>query len=197
MKDNNLPEEKLLTLIRKSDDLAAQGLIDKKSVLAGASRRVKRIREYFARGEWLARVIIFSFILSLAFFLLSWISAYLPFNSRTETPADGRGSREMTVPKIPVLPLESYLEEINKKDIFYSSYSKKYDPRDISLDAVKNIALVGIIRDEPMQAVIKDKKSGDVFYLKKGERVGEFTLMDIQEGKVVIEYRGEMFEIYL
>ena len=197
MRDNGLPEEKLLSLIRKSDDVSSPEPGYKKNALSKAGGSLKRIGEYLRLKAWLARMIVLSFILSLAFFLFSWVSQYLPFDSRTDIPGDAKGSLERAEAQRGILSLEAYLGEINKKDIFYSSYPKKYDTRDVSLDAVKNMLLVGIIRDEPAQAVFKEKKSGDLFYLKKGERTGEFTLLEIQEDKVVVEYRGEMFEIHL
>ena len=65
------------------------------------------------------------------------------------------------------------------------------------MDGVKKMQLMGIITEEPRQAIVKDRSGDQIYYLKSGESVGEFRVVEILDGKIVVEYRGERFEIHL
>ena len=64
-------------------------------------------------------------------------------------------------------------------------------------DLVKQLNLVGIIAGENPQAVIEDKNTQKTYYLNKGQFLGEIQLEDILEGKIIINHKGQRFELYL
>jgi hypothetical protein len=86
---------------------------------------------------------------------------------------------------------------VRKKDIFNSASFKKENNSEPVVDGLKNFGLLGIISAEPKQAIIKDKTTEEIYYLKEGENLGELKVSRILGGKIVVEYRGERFEIYL
>jgi type II secretory pathway component PulC len=99
-----------------------------------------------------------------------------------------------------VKPYEFYLEGIKSKQIFSSASRPEETARPASAasaDLIKGINLVGIISGDRPQAIIEDKIMQKTYYVAKGQFVGAFQVEDIQEGKVILSYRGERFELYL
>ena len=66
-----------------------------------------------------------------------------------------------------------------------------------NVDLLKDITLVGIITGANPQAVIEDKKSLKNYYVTKGQFIGQMQVEDIQEGKIIINYKGQKYELYL
>jgi type II secretory pathway component PulC len=96
-------------------------------------------------------------------------------------------------------PLEEYLQGISGKQIFSSvpSAGVAGPASGVSADLVKDINLVGIITGDNPQAIIEDKKAQKTYYLNKGQYIGEFLVEDIQEGKIILNFNGQRFELHL
>lgn len=62
-------------------------------------------------------------------------------------------------------------------------------------EVVKDMGLLGIIRGHKDQAVIEDKKEKKTYFLYRGDSFGEFTLFDIKDSAVILEYKGERVEL--
>ena len=95
----------------------------------------------------------------------------------------------------------------------YSYYSQQIDTRDIFnapflsggvIDAssgsslgseFSNLSIVGIVLDKVPQVIIEDNKDKKTYFLNKGDYIGEIKIEDILEGKVIISYAGEEFEM--
>lgn len=60
-----------------------------------------------------------------------------------------------------------------------------------------NLGLVGIIPGGNPQAIVEDKKNQKTYYLVKGQSINGITLEDINEDKVVLEYRGKKMTLFL
>ncbi|MCX5707993.1 MAG: hypothetical protein NTY14_03310 [Candidatus Omnitrophica bacterium] len=197
MNDNISAEEKLLEIIKKGADSAAQEGSAKKSKVLSLAGFVKNFLSVRRLRSWLPKIITAGFVFSLVFFLVVFVSAFIPPAGRVKPANQIQEDVEQTPDQPKPFPVEVFVSQISKKDIFNSAAFKKDSSSDISVDGVRNIGLLGIISEDPKQAIIKDKRTEEVYYLKEGESLGEFKLVQILEGKVIIEYRGERFEIYL
>lgn len=62
-------------------------------------------------------------------------------------------------------------------------------------DLIENLCLVGIARDDELNAMIEDKKSGKTFFLKKGESFHQLKIEKILVDRVILEYEGKEFEL--
>jgi hypothetical protein len=60
-----------------------------------------------------------------------------------------------------------------------------------------NLGLVGIIPGANPQAIVEDKKNQKTYYLLKGQSINGITVEDINEDKVVLEYRGKKMTLFL
>ena len=97
----------------------------------------------------------------------------------------------------------SFLKEIEKREVFVSSYSEREaspsgpDRANLS-KTIESLALTGIIPGEPPKIVIEDKKTGRSFYLKEEESFLDSILVEsIEKNSCVLNYYGETFELYL
>ena len=60
-----------------------------------------------------------------------------------------------------------------------------------------SLSLIGIIAGERPQAIIEDRKSDKSHFLYKGGSVGQAKIVEILEDSVIMEYKGERFELVL
>ncbi|MCM8789708.1 MAG: hypothetical protein NC916_01615, partial [Candidatus Omnitrophica bacterium] len=67
----------------------------------------------------------------------------------------------------------------------------------IDLEATKDLKLLGIIFGDNPQAIIEDAKNQKTYYLNREQSIGDFIVEDIRDGKVILDYQGQKFELYL
>lgn len=193
MKDNILPEEKLLRLIRgkKKQDLA----IEKKS-----KPSVYPLAQKYLTFLDLRKLIFLAFIGSLIYLVISLLYPWLGLK-RIKLPklTPGKIVKMEIGQKGEVKPYEFYEKGIENRQIFGQVLGQEAGiPMNVAnTDLLKDINLVGIISGENPQAIIEDKKSQKTFYLNEGQFIGEFQLEDIQEGKIILNYKGQRYELYL
>ncbi len=56
---------------------------------------------------------------------------------------------------------------------------------------MKALVLVGIIDDEPMQAIIESKTTKETYYVKKGDPILDMEVLDVSQGQVKLKYNEE------
>ena len=205
------PEEKLLNLIKtqkKNPEPGMDGSIEIEGIAGGTPviRAPGEIAEYIPRRQIsLARLgRIFRLILAVSSVYLLYTFIY-PLINLKKTDITGPLVVQAISSNIDqddnLKPLEFYLKGIREKQIFATAAAglgSLNTPKSLSdTDLLKEISLVGIIGGDDPQAAIEDKKIQKTYYLKKGQFIRQFQIKDIQEGKVILGYRGESFEFYL
>lgn len=105
-----------------------------------------------------------------------------------------------------VADFSQYLSNFDKKDLFLNSNNLEERTRDDSsessgnidtTDIIKDINLLGIVSGQNPQAVIEDKKTQKTYFLNQGDSFGQTRVLEIKEGKVVLDYKGKNFELFL
>jgi len=216
MKDNISPEEKLLKLIKgeqksTSPNLPKQDIVIEKKTTPDIPKIKPNIKNSilslysFARTHltttaYIQKIMVgllaVAVIYLIATFLYSWFGL-----SKIRLP--DIASQKVEEPQFPLKkepkPYEFYLQGIQQHQIFASSSASETASVAAMAEAnsVKDINLVGIISGENPQAIIEDKKSQKTYYLNKGQSIGEFQIEDIQEGKIILNYRGQRYELYM
>ena len=192
MYSNISPEEKLLRLIKnpKSPHITPEGK-ERSSI---TTVPLNFPRKFLAVNK----VVFAAFIISCLYLLASFIYP-LVFLRKIRLPQIKPGEVVETnkAPRIQAKPLAFYLDNIKNRAVFGAAYETDSSVGVIDRDLTGNISLVGIISGENPQAVIEDKKAGKTYYLNKGQLFGEFQLEDIQEGKVILNYKGHRYGLYL
>lgn len=188
MKNNTLPEEKLLRLIRGEKKAKA-----KNTARSYSSRRYPS----FISFQGIMTVCLFlSFAYLAASFVYPWVGLNkikLPVKSlqKTEMP-DAILSKEETK------PFELYARQMSQHQLFGNSVKNETAVSLIATaDILKELALVGIISGANPQAIIEDKKAGKIYYVTKSQSVGGYQVEDIQEGKIILNYNGQKYELYI
>lgn len=187
MKDSLSPEEKLLRLIKGQK---------KVQVSAGAGAIAKKppanIRQKAA---------VLAFIIAGAYLL--WNLIY-PFTALKNTPLvkpqlKETAQRNLNLKDDARRPIEFYRQELSGRQIFGGAQEGAAGgpASGVNVDLTKDINLVGIISGEPAQAVIEDVKTKKTYYLSRGQFIGELRVDDIQDGKIIINYHGQKYELYM
>jgi type II secretory pathway component PulC len=206
MKENISPEERLLRLIKGQKKEAVASSVEKKPAIVteGLKPSIKRSisplsQKYFSI-LYIRRIIWAAFILSNIYLVISLVypwfgltKIYLP------KVKEERIIEPIAEPKQDKKPFEFYSEGIRNRRIFVSE-SAPVEEKTVSVadaDLIKDLNLLGIVSGENPQAVIEDKKTKKTYYVNKGQFINELMIEDIQEGKVILNYKGQRFELYL
>jgi type II secretory pathway component PulC len=193
MRKNISPEEKLLRLIRG----------EKKNPSAGspAPEVVKAVKlPNFMLHLNARKAVLIILILSCIYLVFAFIYPFVFLRTvkLPEVAKDSLASLEV-MSKSEQKPLEEYLQGFGDKQVFGSGGSVGVigPASGLSAELIKDINLVGIIAGENPQAIIEDKKAQKTYYLNKGQFIGEFQVEDIQEGKIILNFNGQRFELHL
>ncbi len=204
MKDNILPEEKLLRLIRGQKKQSS--FTEKISTIPvqDAKPEKNRLLNFsFQKNLFFLNInkIIFAAFIISCLYLIYIFAHPLFLSNNINLP-------KVTEEKIPeekiqaiqqIKPYEYYLEGLKNRQIFSSASGQESEKSagTINADLIKDMSLIGIISGENPQAIIQDKKAQKTYYVAKGQFIGEFKVEDIQDGKIILNYKGQKFELYL
>lgn len=183
MKEAVSPEEKLLRLIRGQKKQGAQA---KAAKFTFSFNSRKTLMLFFAAAcIYLAASLIYP--------LLGPKKITLPKINRQEFV------EPLSQERTDVKPFEFYQQGTSNRQIFTSSGAQENvnAASAVNTDIAKDINLVGILAGENPQAIIEDKKTLKTYYVTKGQFIGEMQVEDIQEGKIIINYKGRKYELYL
>lgn len=203
--DNSLtPEEKLLRLIKgqnKSDTRSGINNSASTSQITATANVLKRKQLKTYQPLSLVRgMIAFAFIasslylaISLLYPMVSLRHFKLPIISLKKTTTDG-------IPlKTEKKSYDFYSQNTAGRKIFTNQFfdtQEKATPA-ANVDLLKDLSLIGIVSGDNPQAIIEDKKIQKTYYLSTGQFIGELKLEEIQEGKIILNYKGEHYELYL
>lgn len=96
-------------------------------------------------------------------------------------------------------PLNFYVEEIRKKDIFSPASSESigsktpYVPSGLR-ELAKNLSLVGIYMGMYPEAMVEDKTEKKTYFLKQGNEIKGLKVKEILPDRIILEYKGEEME---
>jgi hypothetical protein len=191
MNDNIAPEEKLLRLIRKGKKT------DSKTAAKVLSAREKLLSP-------LKITLIAALGLSIIILAASVIYPFLGLKDIKLPQAKSKGlAEEETKEPQASEAAPSFNNSFQNNSMFNNIYYEDTPSsgieanKDVNLDLIKDINLVGIISGDNPQAVIENKKVQKTYYLTAGQYLGEFRIDKIGEGKVTLDYKGQKFELYL
>ncbi len=192
MRDNISPEENLLRLIRKGK---------KESITPQAASPIPQPQKYLSFFS-IRRIILIAFAVSCIYLAFSLFYPLVGLKKVKLPKISEAGIPEpKTLPQEEAKPYEFYQKAMEERRLFSSAPQAQVGAAQpvgaANADLIKDINLVGIISGENPQAIIEDKKSQKTYYVTKGQFIGELQVEDIQEGKIIVNYRGQRLELYL
>jgi len=181
MKSATLPEDKLLDLIKSSQ---------KKTCNKSALHYIPK------KSSWMLMKVVF--FTGLAFTLFSFLPPHF-FPKNIELALDKNSeAKKSEIKASGRQPIEPYLALLNNKNLFKNTSEPAEEDRGrVDTEKFSDISLVGILSGENPQAVIEDKKTQKTYYVNKGQRFGDVKIKDIKEGKVILDYKNQNYELYL
>lgn len=101
----------------------------------------------------------------------------------------------------PPAPYSGYSSRFSGKDLFKAQVvveaKKSGIPKKEVREMIKNLSLMGIISEDDPQAIIEDKASRKSYTLSRGEYISGMEIVEIKNNKIVLEYEGQRFDLYL
>lgn len=225
MKENLSPEERLLHIIKGANKKEKPPVVKSRLHEAGLQKAFKeRVvpsskpigfelkygpHRDIARKIFILKRVNIGFLIVLCF-LIAGIAAIIK-NLRGMQIPDIHiedETQEKILPKNSeepeTMPYAHYADIITKKELFKIDREelKKNTSNDVlpqinPLEVLSNYSLSGVVSGQAPQAIIKDKKSQKTYFLSKGQSLGEFKIDDILEGKVILDFKGQKFELSL
>jgi len=190
-----LPEERLLQLIRKDTIIKTKNLFKRSYFVRQVLKILSRVKSRLDSFGFF-RIALFSYILACAVVFVVFI--YNPFT------LDKRISKKTQ--EIEILP-NGFSNELDKSLQFYLSSAQENNIFNLRIanqltsggldNAIEDITLLGILAEDPPQAIIQNKKTNQTVFLKENEALGQMHINQILQGKIIVEYRGELYEIHL
>jgi len=213
--DNISPEEKLLRLIRgqKKQEVVLPPqapAVKQQAALCPAERneagsRFARLSGTKQRPVFFnqQRIIQLLFILPCLYLFFSFLWPWLG-NDKIKLPEEPSRNTAAVTPldnKDTAKPFDYYLQGASKRQIFKSAYTSdggaNRPESAVNLDLSKDLGLVGIITGANPQAIVEDKRSQRTYYLAKGQLIGDIQVDEILESKIILNYKGQKYELYL
>lgn len=209
MKDNVSPEEKLLRLIRgqKKSPLPAlsEGRLNTPlpvKMQGGVINQKRNFKfEKYLPQLNLNNLIIIGLVVASLYLLSAFIYPLLVSKKTilsTEKPSDEITESKESVKPDEIKPYDFYNQGIKNKQIFGAGAATQLTQESgatVGANLIKDINLLGVISGANPQAIIEDKKSQKTYYVNKGQMIGEFQVEDIGEGKIILNYGGQKFEL--
>jgi type II secretory pathway component PulC len=207
MKDNISPEEKLLRLIKgqkkqPKEPLAAttSSNVEAKPLNLPVSTFFRKFFFYLSAQKVISFFFAAAFLYLIASFIYPlWEKKKIELELKTP-PVYKPGKETFRQPREQAKPFDFYLAGIKKRAIFNSlssSESAGVASKVADADLIKDINLIGIISGETPQVIIEDKKAQKTYYLNKGQFIGNLQVDEIQEGKIILNYNGQKYELHL
>jgi len=140
------------------------------------------------------------FLISCVYFIYCLVSPNIyKQNQALQVSSNDRDFEHETELAGDTKPVELYLSNIEGKQIFNNIVSEESAQQDgvLQADTGKDMNLLGIISGDNPQAIIEDKNTQKTYYLNKGQNIREFTLEEIKEGRVILNYKGQKLELYM
>ena len=207
---DNLPEEKLLRLIRKrrrplrseGKDSGAQTNREASTTLrdGGIFKTVRR-----GQGDYLLltnKILIILSSLSLVY-LVGYKYQYIdhmkmPVSDAIEE-AGWQVDRERHNENADLKSFDHYKQAFQIKNLFQTVEVSEPAVKERRVNAdpqlTKDFKVVGIILDQSPQVVIQDLQTQQTYFLKEGDYLKEAVVEEIMESKVILSVDGELIEI--
>ena len=205
-KDHLTPEEKLLRLIRKDNrgtvPPAEKPITVHRALPPGHNNPcVPFLPSLFnsIHSLTLQRILYSACALSTLYLFIVLLSSLLPYRPIQAPTIKHTATEYLVNPTEKVHSLEHYLATIRGKPLFASTvFANPVSRQGVSdIPSLKNINLIGIITGDSPQAIIEDKQNQKTYYVNKGGFINDFQIEDIVKVKVILNYKGQKFDLYL
>jgi hypothetical protein len=61
----------------------------------------------------------------------------------------------------------------------------------------RDLLLIGVVKQEVPEAIIKNRRTRQTYFVKQGSSLGQVTVESIQDDKVVVSYQGAKKDLFI
>jgi len=220
MQEHISPEEKLLNLIKRGDaaNKPDKPLETVASVVntenADSVKRVNPKKTYLSQiprktgknknkiFSMLNKAFIAITAMSAVYLLIGYLYPYKgkEYVEKGEINSGLNSNLDSGVPA-PMPSISKYTDVLGKRQMFkiYETPAPKptepTKPKVTLQQIIAGYTFVGILFGDEPQAIVEDKKSGQSFYLKAGQNLGEIKIESVERGKVTLSCGDEVMDI--
>lgn len=103
------------------------------------------------------------------------------------------------VSRLELAPLSKYQGAVEGKQLFKPPVEKPAPivPQVGIQDLAKNLELTGIVELDQREAIIKDRRANQSYFVNEGSVIGELAVEKIESDHVVLSYKEEKFELHI
>lgn len=94
-------------------------------------------------------------------------------------------------------PLNIYQEKFSTHNLFSKSRTEFAAPSTNFSELLKSYLLTGIIRAAEPEALIQNNVTKQMYFVQTGEQFDQFTLTEIKEHSILVEFQGEQLELHI
>jgi hypothetical protein len=188
MTKENLPEEKLLKLIRikrpDKDKQRAQALYKTKR-----SFELKNVLRLINALLMIAALALMAFLIYRVFFALDSqgrVGSETLLSLKSEPVQQQEASEEKK-------PFEYYKAQFLKRDLFERPLDQV--AANASVDLTKRYKLVGIVLGDVPEAIVEDLTTKKTIFVHQGERLDAVEVKTIEEGRIIFLQEGLEIEL--
>ena len=119
------------------------------------------------------------------------------FSSEKNVEVAGSNSSGRIVPEVKVGALADYLSAVSAKQLFEPPEQKQQAPvKTVGIaDLIKGYELTGVVELDQREAIIKDERSRQSYFVNEGSTIGELTVEKIEPDRVILRYKEETQEL--
>lgn len=93
-----------------------------------------------------------------------------------------------------------YLEMVQRRNIFSpvtlkSAENLEAETNKMLSDLLNNLGLVGISWGKPPEAMVEDKGANKTYFLRAGDSINKFKVIDILRDRIVLDFDGKQVEL--
>jgi len=206
MSEGTSPEEKLLKFIRKKNPAAVKGEAALNQPGVGGVSAAGRLGDSLGIFKAVDKVLIAAIIVLLGYLLYNF--KFGKQETVTISLEETTSSSETVAPVIPTAvepqPFSYYAEKMGGRNIFDSAPGQTVTPDQLPLevmapqplpDITTKLKIVGIVLDKNAEVILEDLEEQKTYFLRKGDRIRDAVVQEIEEGKVILIYNNQTIEL--
>ncbi|MDD5079802.1 MAG: hypothetical protein PHH68_05695 [Candidatus Omnitrophica bacterium] len=150
----------------------------------------------------ISRGLVLCIVFLTGFFVFSFYSSWKGLKRASQAdmaPVPVSKQEGMSRDVSPLKGLIYYVDGIGKRDIFRMGGKFDNGAENATLSKLEELAqtlkLVGISWSDDPDAMIEDSQMSQTFFVKKGQKIGEFTVENISKDKVSLRSGKEIIEL--
>ena len=99
----------------------------------------------------------------------------------------------------PLQDLATYINAVSSRELFHPfvSSKKKSIPVKTIDDLTKDMILVGVVSGDNKEAIIKNRRTRQTYFVSVGSRVGEIKVENISDDQIEVSYKQEQKVLFL